>query len=98
LVSVLAEPVVDEVERDCEQGGEEGEQAPGGGVSAAVPVRVAEDQHRQPCRDHNGDQEVEEVRQGEALNRELIMSIRATLLLGDNYVSSTRVSRTSLSH
>jgi hypothetical protein len=72
--SGLVAPVVQEVERDGDQGGEEGEDAPSCGVVAAVLVGVSEDQHREPCSEHDGDQEIEETRLGQALKGERHLS------------------------
>src|SRR5439155_10330358 len=74
----VCEPVIQEIQRDRDQGCEEGEKSPGGGVAAAVFVGVAKDQHRQPRREHNGDQEVENVRLGRALKGEHHLGPRAS--------------------
>ena len=58
LVAALSEPVAEDVERDRDQRGEEGEHSPGSRVAAPVFVGVAEDQHREPGREHDCDHEV----------------------------------------
>ena len=55
------EPVADEVERQRDPQGEESGDAPGRRMTAPVPLRVSEDEHRARGGDRHDDEELPEA-------------------------------------